>query len=37
MSQKFAASLEARRALAQENPFAAIHNADSHEYFAEAR
>lgn len=28
---------EACRALAQENPFAAIHNADSHEYFAEAR
>jgi len=28
---------EACRALAQENPFAASHNADSHEYFAEAR
>jgi peptidyl-Lys metalloendopeptidase len=33
----YAYGQEACRALAQENPFAAIHNADTHEYFAEER
>jgi peptidyl-Lys metalloendopeptidase len=33
----YAYGQEACRALAAENPFAAIHNADTHEYFAEER